>query len=57
MSSRLLTLVFPQWQGSGKRKYVYDGAKLIAGLLPAGIPYETVPVSLDDNQALEWGIW
>jgi len=57
MTSRLLTLVFPQWQGSGKRKYVYDGAKLIAGLLPAGAPYEEVTVSPDNELALERGIW
>jgi arginase len=57
MDSGLLRLVFPQWQGSGKRKYVYDGAKLIAGLLPAGTPYEEVPVSPDDELALERGIW
>ncbi|OPY26748.1 MAG: formimidoylglutamase [Methanocella sp. PtaU1.Bin125] len=57
MASRSLTLVFPQWQGSGKQKYVYDGARLIAGLLPAGTPYEEVPVSLDDELSLERGIW
>ena len=57
MASRLLTLAFPQWQGSGKRKYVYDGAKLITELLPAGTPYETVPVSLDGELALERGVW
>jgi arginase len=57
MTSRLLTLVFPQWQGSGKRKYVYDGAKLIREQLPAETPCELVPVSLDENLALENGIW
>ena len=29
MKVGLLRLVFPQWQGSGKRKYVYFGAKVI----------------------------
>lgn len=57
MASRLLTLVFPQWHGSGKRKYVYDGAKLITEQLPIGAPYETVPVSPDDELVLERGIW
>ena len=57
MSSRLLTLVFPQWQGSGKRKYVYDGAKLISEMLPAGTSCEVVPVGMDENLALENGIW
>ena len=57
MGSGMLRLVFPQWQGSGKRKYVYDGAKLIAGLLPEGAQYEEVPVSLADDITLENGIW
>jgi Arginase/agmatinase/formimionoglutamate hydrolase, arginase family len=56
MGSGMLRLVFPQWQGSGKRKYVYDGAKLIAGLLPEGAQYEEVPVSLDEDITLENGI-
>ena len=57
MTSRLLRIVFPQWQGSGKRKYVYHGAELIRGLLPAGVQYAEVPVSLDDDIRLEKGIW
>jgi arginase len=57
MGSSLLRLVFPQWQGSGKRKYVYYGAELIRGLLPAGAQYAEVPVSLDDDIRLEKGMW
>jgi arginase len=57
MTSRMLRLVFPQWQGSGKRKYVYHGAELIRGLLPVGAPYSEIPVSLDDGIRLENGIW
>ena len=57
MTSRLLRLVFPQWQGSGKRKYVYYGAELIRGLLPAGVQYAEVPVSLDDDIRLKKGMW
>jgi arginase len=57
MASRILWLVYPQWQGSGKRKYVYYGAGLIRGLLPAGTPYAEVPVSLDDDIRLENGLW
>jgi arginase len=53
----LLRLVFPQWQGSGKRKYVYHGAELIRGLLPAGASYSEVPVSLEEDIRLENGIW
>lgn len=57
MSSRKLNLVFPQWQGSGKRKYLYDGAVLIRDRLLGGSPYEEVSVSLDDDIKLEKGIW
>jgi arginase len=57
MVSRSLNLVFPQWQGSGKRKYVYDGAKLIREHMLAGVPCEEVRVSLDDDLRLENGIW
>ncbi len=57
MTSRSLNLVFPQWQGSGKRKYVYYGAKLIGEKLLDGAPYEEVKVSLDDDIKLEKGIW
>jgi arginase len=57
MSDGLLRLVFPQWQGSGKRKYVYYGAELIRGLLPAGTDCTEVPVSLDDDIRLEKGMW
>ena len=57
MSSRRLNLVFPQWQGSGKRKYLYDGAALIRDRLLDGAPYEEVAVSLEDNIELEKGIW
>ncbi len=57
MTSRLLTLVFPQWQGSGKRKYVYDGAQAITELLPPGTGYAEVPVSLDMDLRLENGMW
>lgn len=57
MVPRLLRLVFPQWQGSGKRKYVYHGGGLIAGLLPAGAGYEQVAVSLDSDIKHENGIW
>jgi arginase len=56
MTTRLLRLVFPQWQGSGKRKYVYDGARLIRDELLDGAPYEEVKVSLDDDIRLEKGI-
>lgn len=54
---RLLRLVFPQWQGSGKRRYLYDGAKLIRRELLAGLPCEEVNVSLDTDIRLEKGIW
>lgn len=57
MTSRSLNLIFPQWQGSGKRKYVYDGAKLICKEMLTGTPYEEVRVSLDDDIKLEKGIW
>ena len=57
MTSRSLDLIFPQWQGSGKRKYVYDGAKLICKEMLAGVPCEEVSVSLDDDIKLEKGIW
>jgi arginase len=57
MSSGFLRLIFPQWQGSGKRKYVYYGAGLVRELLPAGAQYEEVPVSLEDDIRLEKGIW
>ena len=57
MASRSLNLIFPQWQGSGKRKYVYDGAKLICEEMLAGAPYEEVSVSLDEDIKLEKGIW
>jgi arginase len=55
--SGLLRLVFPQWQGSGKRKYVYFGSKLICEQLPAGAQSEEVPVSLADDIRLEKGMW
>lgn len=57
MATRLLRLVFPQWQGSGKRKYVYDGAQLLKELLPSGSSYAEVPVSLEDDILLEKGMW
>ncbi len=57
MPSRLLRLAFPQWQGSGKRKYVYHGAKLISEELLDGAPYEEVMVSLDEDIELERGMW
>lgn len=57
MTSRLLRLVFPQWQGSGKRKYVLYGAEMIRGLLPEGTPFAEVPVSMDEDIRLENGIW
>jgi arginase len=57
MASRLLRLVFPQWQGSGKQKYVYYGAKLISGQMMANLPYEEVDISLADDIRLEKGMW
>jgi len=51
-----LNLVFPQWQGSGKRKYLYHGAKMIAGLLE-GEPYREVGVSTGGDIRIEKGIW
>jgi len=57
MVPRHLNLVFPQWQGSGKRKYLYYGAKMIAGGLMDGAPYIEVEVSMDDDIKLEKGIW
>ena len=32
VTTHLLRLVFPQWQGSGKRKYVYEGAQLLKAI-------------------------
>lgn len=57
MASRSLNIVFPQWQGSGKRKYLYHGAKLICKGMLNGAPYEEVKVSLDDDIKLENVIW
>ncbi len=57
MASRLLYLVFPQWQGSGKRKYVYDGASFIRDRLLGADNYEEVMVSQDESIKLEKGIW
>jgi arginase len=57
MASRSLNLVFPQWQGSGKRKYLYYGAKTIAGELSDGARYIEVDVSMEDDIRLEKGIW
>lgn len=57
MVSRSLTLVFPQWQGSGKRKFLYEGARLIRDRLPDAAEYEEVNVSLDEDIKLEKGIW
>ncbi len=57
VTTRLLRLVFPQWQGSGKRKYVYEGAQLLKELLPSGVSCEEVPVSLEDDIRLEKGMW
>ena len=57
MVSRSLTLVFPQWQGSGKRKFLYEGAGLIRGQLPEAAQYEEVKVSLEEDIKLEKGIW
>jgi arginase len=57
MASRSLNLVFPQWQGSGKRKYLYHGAKLICEQMLDGAPYEEVNVSLDEDIKLENNIW
>jgi arginase len=57
VTTRLLRLVFPQWQGSGKRIYVYEGAQLLKGLLPSGASWEEVPVSLEDDIRLEKGMW
>jgi arginase len=57
MTTRLLRLVFPQWQGSGKRKYVYEGAQLLKELLPSGVTCEEVPVGLADDIRLEKGMW
>lgn len=55
MTSHLLKLVFPQWQGSGDRRYTYHGARLIRDRLLKAGEYEEVPVNLDDIQ-LENGI-
>ena len=57
MVSGSLTLVFPQWQGSGKRKFLYEGAGLIRGQLPEAAQYEEVKVSLEEDIKLEKGIW
>jgi arginase len=52
-----LSLIFPQWQGSGKRKYLYHGAMLIREKMLAGTPQEIVKVSLEEEIELEKGIW
>lgn len=57
MALRSLTLVFPQWQGSGKRKFLYEGAVLIRDRLLDDPQYKEVNVSLDDDIKLEKGIW
>lgn len=54
-STKSLTLVFPQWQGSGNRKDTYNGAKYIRDNLLDCAGFDEVPVSLDDIQ-LENGI-
>ncbi|WP_424359450.1 arginase family protein [Methanocella sp. MCL-LM] len=51
----LLTLVFPQWQGSGNRKDTYYGARYIRDNLLDGAGFEEVPVGLD-NAPQEHGI-
>ena len=50
-----LTLVFPQWQGSGNRKDTYYGAMYIRDNLLDGAGREEVPVGLD-NVPQEHGI-
>ena len=57
MSAGLMNLVFPQWQGSGKRKYLYHGAELVRGLLPPGASYVEIPVSLDEDLRVEHGVF
>ncbi len=57
MVLRSVTLIFPQWQGSGKRKFLYEGAVLIRDRLLDATQYKEVSVSLDGNIKLEKGIW
>lgn len=54
--SGLLTLIFPQWQGTGNRKDVYYGAMLIKDRLLADRVSVCVPVSLDEKIQAEHGI-
>lgn len=56
MTPRLLTLVFPQWQGSGDRRDTYHGALYLRDKLLAGQALEEVPVSLDAISETERGI-
>ncbi|CAJ37379.1 arginase family protein [Methanocella arvoryzae] len=50
MASGTLTLVFPQWQGSGNSKATYYGAKYIKDNLLNGSCYREVPVGPDEGR-------
>jgi arginase len=54
--NRCLKLIFPQWQGAGEGKELYDGALEIRDCLMPGPDYEQIGVSIDTGLTVKRGI-
>lgn len=56
MGNKHINLLYPQWQGGGDR-VIYSGAMELKALYLNSLPLEEIPVSEDEAQVLQHGIF